>query len=140
MLKFSLTFHFASRSEVQPRRRSAIEPNLSHSVSCPVDGLAQITPFAKSGSQIIVAGRTGLQQTSSDGPGCYGAAGFGCHPFGPLHRRMITGANPNWHVCASRYDAVPIGIVFACSRRTNFWIFPVEVLGMAVNTKRPGTL
>ena len=28
----------------------------------------------------------------------------------------------------------------ACSRRTNFWIFPVEVLGMAVSTNVPGTL
>ncbi|SDE02480.1 hypothetical protein SAMN04488239_1136 [Ruegeria marina] len=28
----------------------------------------------------------------------------------------------------------------ACSRRVNFWIFPVEVLGIAVNTNLPGTL
>jgi hypothetical protein len=28
----------------------------------------------------------------------------------------------------------------ASSRRTNFWILPVDVLGIVVNTKRPGTL
>ncbi len=28
----------------------------------------------------------------------------------------------------------------ACSRRTNFWIFPVDVLGMGVKMNLPGTL
>jgi hypothetical protein len=28
----------------------------------------------------------------------------------------------------------------ACSRKANFWILPVDVRGIPVNTNRPGTL
>ncbi len=37
-------------------------------------------------------------------------------------------------------DTSPDAITFACSRRTNFWIFPVDVLGMGMKTILLGTL
>lgn len=38
------------------------------------------------------------------------------------------------------HSQIPLLKVRACSRKTNFWILPVEVLGIAVSTNVPGTL
>lgn len=38
------------------------------------------------------------------------------------------------------HSQIPLLKVRACSRRTNFWILPVEVLGMEESKNAPGTL
>ena len=53
----------------------------------------------------------------------------------PLLARFMTGRGVG---AGSRHSPAPI--YRARSRRRNFSIYPVEVLGIGINTKRPGTL